>query len=169
MGFLFGNNSADIYKQNLPQQQQLWGMAQANANSEADLLNAQGDLAVKESEQAAVQKERETDTFTSEEAYGYLNSGVTLQGTPLRKIAVDTKKGQEEADALRAQGLAYQDLYRRKAEITKNEGRAAVLGSMSDYNIQQARAEYQDREAVRQPLFNMGVDIGKSLFSALLS
>lgn len=97
--------------------------------SEASRLNEQADLALQQANLEAAQTERGTRSFASSQASGYLNSGVTLEGSPMEVIATTLMRGQEEADAARKRGQAQQNLIRMQAGQTKKTGLMNLLSS----------------------------------------
>lgn len=164
MGFLFGDGSAKIYKKARKEQEQLWYQGMQSGNEEAGLLEEQGRIALQEAEADAQLKREEGAAVMGEQSVAYLNSGVTLEGTPLAKLAETKYRTDREIDAIMSRGMAINDLYKRRAGITRNEARSAILGSMSDFGIQEARAKNAERRAIINPL----IDVGRSFFSAAL-
>ncbi len=92
------------------------------ATSEAERLNAQADLAMVEARRNAEIQAVNVRSFRETQASAYLNSGVTLEGTPMEVLASTVRKGQAEVDAIMARGSAQAQLLRQQAGQTRRAG-----------------------------------------------
>lgn len=119
-------------------------MLQEHATGEeADLLEQQGHIAVEEAQRNATQTAFNARRFREQQANAYNGSGILLEGSPMMVLDETRRLAQEEVDAMMKQGGAYDDLYRRKAVITRNEGRAAILGQRAQFDVQKMQFESQ--------------------------
>jgi hypothetical protein len=121
----------------------LYEMQQANTEQEALMQEKQAQVASDEAGIAAEQKAREVQTTRSEQANAYSASGVLLEGSPLAVLEATRRLGSQEVDALMRRGAAQADLYNQQANITRNQGRASLLGSQTAYDISGAQAKMQ--------------------------
>lgn len=106
--------------------------ANAASKREANLLRDQGQIA---QEEAYVESQRRADEvrkFAKTQKLAYLKNGVSLAGSPLLVIDETFQQGQEEVNAIVKSGVSQNRMLRKKAEIVRNEGRAALLGSFFD-------------------------------------
>lgn len=127
-----------------------------------------------EAAQEATQKVRQVSAFREEQANKYLGSGVQLEGSPLQVLEETRRLGQQEVDAIFQRGLAQSELYRRGALVTRNQGRAQLLGQRMAYDVQRTQAEidsarnsarpFVSQPYVRQPF--MGGSIATDPYSA---
>lgn len=100
------------------------------ANSEADLLNAQADLALQEARREAQLKKSSVISFRESQAQKYNASGVLIDGSPMAVLSDTVRKGNEEIDAIMKRGEAMSNLYRMRARQTRNAGTGSLLGSL---------------------------------------
>lgn len=99
------------------------------ANNEADMLNAQADLALKEARRDAILKKREVSSFKESQAQKYNASGVLIEGSPMAVLSNTVRKGNEEIKAIMDRGEAMSNLYRMRARQTQNAGKAGLFSS----------------------------------------
>lgn len=101
--------------------------AQKSANQEAELQREQGDQALAEAKVNA-----DNEAFNQSQAVGkqrlaFLANGVSLEGSPTTVLEESRKYGQSAVDAIIKQGVAQKNLSYGQAQITKNQGRAALI------------------------------------------
>lgn len=107
------------------------GMAKQSAGEkEARALEGQGLLAEQESAVDAQIHATQVRKFAANQKSAFLKNGVTLDGSPLAVLEDTRKSGQEEVNAIMRSGAAKAQLYRDRAEITRSEGRAALIGGI---------------------------------------
>lgn len=175
MGSLFSGSTSRLYTQQQEIQNQLFQSQQVAYDDEAAALESQGELMRLDSENAAMQKEREVKNVMADQAVAYLNSGVTLEGTPLDVIDQTRRHGFEEVKSILARGVAAQDLYARRAQGTRSQGRASILGQRYGLGVEQSQREMAANRAfgntayglIGQGLFKAGTPLVQSLWNAL--
>jgi hypothetical protein len=96
--------------------------------SEAERLNGQADLAIAQARRDALLTAQNVRSFREEQASGYLNSGVTLEGSPMAVLSQTVTRGQQEIDSIKASGEAQSKLLRMQASQTQ---RAGVFNAVS--------------------------------------
>lgn len=104
--------------------------ARSSANREAKALNEQAALAQNEATAEAQRRATEVRQFQRRQKLAFLKNGVTLEGSPLLILDETLTAGQEEVDAIMRRGTAQAKYYRESAAITKNKGRAALIGGI---------------------------------------
>lgn len=104
--------------------------ANSAAKEEAALQRRQAEIALAESKTAAVNEATNQTRAVQRQKLAYLSSGVALEGSPLIVLEDTRKAGQQQVDAILSRGSAQYELGMRQAEITKNKGRAALLGGI---------------------------------------
>lgn len=110
----------------------LGGFAQNSAaNTEANSIQSQAQIALQESRQAAAQRAYDVTKFQSEQAHTYASSGITLEGSPALVLEETRRLGQQEVDALTRSGNAKYNLMMTQAQQTRNAGRAALIGAFA--------------------------------------
>lgn len=110
----------------------LGGFAQRSAaNVEANSIQDQAQISLRESRQAAAQRAYDVTKFQSEQAHKYASSGITLEGSPALVLEETRRLGQQEVDALTRSGNAKYNLMMTQARQTKNAGRAALIGAFA--------------------------------------
>lgn len=100
------------------------------AKREAGLLNDQAGLAQNEAQAEAQRRANEVRKFQRTQKLAFLKNGVTLEGSPLLVLDDTIREGQQEVDAIVNRGTATARYYRESAAITKNKGRAALIGGI---------------------------------------
>lgn len=126
------------------------GLQQQSIDMEAQSIEEQGRLALDEAEQRAEQIARRAHDFREEQAVGYSNSGVLIAGTPTEVLNRTVRDATEEITAEMKQGVAQHGLAYQRAAITRNEGRAALLGAQMQYNTRKAQSRIAALEASSQ-------------------
>lgn len=104
--------------------------ADRSAKREAGALNDQAALAESESLAEAKRRATEVRQFQRRQKLAFLKNGVTLEGSPLLVLDETLASGQEEVDAIMRRGSSQAKLYREHAAITRNRGRAALIGGI---------------------------------------
>lgn len=109
---------------------QIIGGISANraASAEAEALQEQGRLSQAEATAEASRRAAEVRKLGKKQALAFMKNGVSLTGTPLLTINDTMDQGQQEVNAITDAGNARANLYTRRAAITKNEGRAQLIG-----------------------------------------
>lgn len=120
--------------------------AQSDANTQAMLYDVEavlqekeGDIAYQDAKQAAIQRAREVRKFQAMQATKYVQSGVTLEGTPIAVLEETRKLGQQEVDYMLKRGQSLKNLAYLRAgntrltgEVTRAQGRSALYGGIFD-------------------------------------
>lgn len=121
----------------------------------------QGRIALDEAGQSADQIARDAHKFRLQQASDYSSSGVLpTGGTPAVVMNETVSLAGQEIDAIMKRGLAQSDLYRQNANITRNQGRAALLGANTEFNTRSAQARMA---AIQANAMNGGGGIGNAL------
>lgn len=108
------------------------GISKNNAaKKEAAALGDQARLAEMESADEARIHARQVRKFSANQKSAFLKNGVTLDGSPLAVLEDTRDSGQEEVNSIMRSGAAKAQLIRDKSEITKSEGRSALIGGFS--------------------------------------
>jgi len=100
------------------------------ANDQASLLREQGALTRDDYFRQAALVREDGHRTRAKQAMEYVSAGVELAGTPLLMLRETLSKAGAKSRALEVTGLNYERLYNRKAQITKNEGRAKLVGDI---------------------------------------
>jgi len=100
------------------------------ANRRASDLRLEGDIYAAESLRTANIIEEEGQKFAASQSLQYIGAGVQLGGSALITIHQTKKYAEAEANAVRAQGKAKQDLAYESADVTENEGRASLISGI---------------------------------------
>lgn len=109
------------------------GMSKRSAAvREADALDRQANLASQEAEVEARIHATQVRKFAANQKSAFLKNGVTLDGSPLLVLEDTRQAGQEETNAMRRSGASKAQLLRERADMTRSEGRAALLGGLGD-------------------------------------
>lgn len=106
--------------------------AKKAANNEASLLEDQARIATDEAAQKAQIRATEVRKFAKTQKLAFLKNGVTLEGSPLLVLQDTFDQGQIEVNAITKQGFAQSKLLNAKAQIMRNQGRAALIGGFGD-------------------------------------
>jgi hypothetical protein len=97
-----------------------------SANEMASLLEEQGSLTKDDYFRQASLVKEEGKRVRAKQTMEYVSSGVEMVGTPLLVLKETLSKSMAKAGALETTGKNYQNLYNRKADITKNEGMSTL-------------------------------------------
>lgn len=100
------------------------------ADDEADAQREQADLARIESEQEADRVERIRKAERAKSSMRFIKGGVTLEGSPLFLLETQEELDKKEVAAERKRGVSIQRLGFKRAKITENRGRAALVGGI---------------------------------------
>lgn len=102
-------------------------MAQDSAYANASLMEGQGLLTREDYNKQALLVDDEGKRFRAKQTMDYISSGVEMVGTA-QLVAKETLfMSQAKSRSLRSTGAAMQTLAQKKAEITRSEGRAALI------------------------------------------
>ena len=100
------------------------------ANENASLLEEQGALVRGDyARQAALVREDGART-RAKQTMEYISAGVEVIGTPQLVLRETISKSMAKAGALDVTGANYSKLYNKKAQITRNEGQAALVSGV---------------------------------------
>lgn len=102
--------------------------ANASAKREAGMQQQQAQINLDESRVAAQDMTVERNKFLQVQKLAFLKSGVSLEGSPLDVLNETRTQSQKEVDATLKRGDAQYNLGMESAQITKNKGRAALIG-----------------------------------------
>lgn len=93
----------------------------------------QAQIAQYENQLAVKQKQREIDKAAARQVMAMSKNGMdTSSGSPLEILYETMTLGQEEVDALKAQGAAQVNKYTSEANASFKSGRAALIGGAAD-------------------------------------
>jgi hypothetical protein len=101
------------------------------ARAEASLLDEQGRIAQQEAAAEAQRVANENRRFMKRQKLAFLKNGVSLEGSPLFEQERVLRESQEEVNAEVRRGNAQAELFSRRAQITRNEGRASMIGGIT--------------------------------------
>ena len=101
-----------------------------SANESASLLEEQGALTKDDYFRQASLVREEGQRTRAKQTMEYVSSGVEAIGTPLLVLKETISKSQAKAGALETIGINYKNLYGKKAEITRNQGRATLISDV---------------------------------------
>lgn len=113
---------------------QLYSGYSANkaAKAEASLIQQQGELTKQEADAEAARVGRENDKFRKRQKLAFLKNGVSLVGSPLLILEETRIESDKETSAIRKRGQAQKTLAGQRADITRNQGRASLIGGIGD-------------------------------------
>lgn len=146
MSGLFGGGSS--FKEMPNPATGLQALQMQNIGVQQGLYEEQAQLAQREAMLEAGLLARQVRNFREEQALGYTQSGVLLEGSPVKVLNDTVRQGQMQVQAIMARGAAQASLLRTQAYILGNEGRASILGQNLNYATSQAQAKMQ---AAAQP------------------
>ena len=98
---------------------------------EAGLQREQAALARQESIVSAQDTAAERTKLLRRQQLAFTKSGVTLEGSPLLVLDETKVQSQKEVNAILRRGEAQYRLGQRSADITRNKGRAALIGGFT--------------------------------------
>lgn len=102
------------------------------AKKEASALNDQAAVTQVEAQAEAERRAIEIRKFEGKQKLAFLKNGVTLEGSPLLVLDETMREGQKEVDSIMRQGNAQANYARQNAAITRNKGRAALIGGIGN-------------------------------------
>ena len=105
--------------------------ANSAARQEAALERQQGDIAASEAQVNAKNEAFNQTQAVQNQRLAFLANGVTLEGSPALVLEESKKYGQGQVDAILRQGAAKKALGYAEADISKNKGRAALIGGFT--------------------------------------
>lgn len=110
----------------------LGGMSERDAQkTQAGLYEDQARLAQSEAAANAKRRAIEVRRFAANQKVAFLKNGVTLEGSPLLALEDTYAQGQEEVDMIVKSGTAKSDLYFRQGQLSKKQGRAAMVSGIT--------------------------------------
>lgn len=152
---------------------------QANAvENQAQALEQQGQLAIDEAQMNAQQTAFQAHQFRENQANAYNGSGILLEGSPMLVLDQTRQLAQQQINQIMKQGAAYNDLALRQAMITRNQGRAAILGQQAQFDSQAMQfgaqsdafnAEQNQARILAQPIQQSGLANALSSVGDLLN
>ena len=101
--------------------------ANAAAGQEASLQREQGQVAEQEAQVNATNEAFNQTQAVERQRLAFLANGVSLEGSPTAVIAQSKAYGQQQVNAILAQGAARANLAYEEAGITEAKGRAALV------------------------------------------
>ncbi len=109
----------------------IYGGIEANksANREASLQQQQGEIALEEAKINAGNEAFNQTHAVQNQRLAFLANGVSLEGSPSMVLESSKAYGQSQVDSILRQGQARKNLAYSEADITRNKGRTAMIGS----------------------------------------
>jgi hypothetical protein len=104
--------------------------AEQAANQEASLQQQQGNIALQESQVNANNEAFNQTQAVQNQRLAFLANGVSLEGSPSLVLAQSKAYGQTQVNSILNQGAAQYNLAQEEAQITKNQGRAALISGI---------------------------------------
>lgn len=104
--------------------------AYKSAFAEASLLEEQGALTRDDYYKQAALVRDEGHRLRSKQTMEYISAGVEAIGTPLLVARETLSRSYARGSSYEKTGVAAMNLYRRKAQITRNEGKAALISGV---------------------------------------
>jgi hypothetical protein len=105
--------------------------ANQSAKEQAGQLDRQAALA---QEEARIEADRQSDErrrFIADQKMAYVANGIGISGTPLVTFENSYNEYQKEIDATIRAGDANADYLRSEAKVTRRNGRAALIGGVT--------------------------------------
>lgn len=142
MSSIFSNNSAATLLQG--SQPALYATQQAytqsfEQNAALDVQNA--GLVEQSTGMQAEQAALEGASFREQQAQAYNNSGVLVEGSPMKVLEQTRQLAQQQVSNIIAQGQLTSQSLLQKSTQTINQGYASLLGQNNDYLTQLAQAK----------------------------
>jgi hypothetical protein len=100
-------------------------------DAEGNLQRQQADIAASEAQINAKNEAFNQTQAVQNQRLAFLANGVTLEGSPALVLEESKKYGQGQVDAILRQGAARKALGYAEADISKNKGRAALIGGFT--------------------------------------
>jgi hypothetical protein len=104
--------------------------AYKSAFGEASLLEEQGALTRDDYYTQAALVRDEGHRTRAKQTMEYVSAGVEVVGTPLLVLRETLSRSYARASSYEKTGVAAMNLYNRKAQITRNEGKAALISGV---------------------------------------
>lgn len=104
--------------------------AYKSAFSEASLLEEQGALTRDDYYKQAALVRDEGHRLRAKQTMEYVSAGVEVAGTPLLVAKETLSRSYARAYSYEKTGVAAMNLYNRKAQTTRNEGKAALISGV---------------------------------------
>lgn len=101
--------------------------AYQSALGQASLLEEQGSLTRDDYFRQANLVREEGHRFRAKQTMDFISAGVEIVGTPQLVLKETLSKSTAKAGSLDVTGANYEKLYKRKADITRNEGMASMI------------------------------------------
>jgi hypothetical protein len=101
------------------------------ANTEAKQQEAQGGIALQEANTNANLETTNLTTQVQNQQLQFLANGVSLDGSPSKVIAASKNYAQTQVQSILNEGAAQFNLAQEQGAETKNQGRAALIGSIA--------------------------------------
>lgn len=101
------------------------------ANQEANLQKQQGEIALRESQVNANSEAFNQTQAVQKQRLAFLANGVSLEGSPSLVLAQSKEYGQTQVNSILNEGAAKFNLAQQEAAITRNKGRAALIGGIA--------------------------------------
>lgn len=142
MSSLFSNNSAATLLQG--SQSSLYATQEAYTQSFEQTANLDVENANLVEQSTALQAENaaiEGKAFREEQAQGYNNSGVMLEGSPMKVLEQTRNMASEQVSNIIAQGQFSSQSLLMQSTQTLNQGYASLLGQNNDYQTSLAQAK----------------------------
>lgn len=136
--------------------------AQQSANQQAKLQEAQGGIQLEEARTNATNEAYNQTQASGKQRLAFLANGVSLEGSPALVQAEATKYGQQQVNSILKQGAAQYTLAQQNAAITRNQGRAALIGGVGQLVGTLAQGASTGYKA---GVFNKGPAVSKSAVS----
>jgi len=97
---------------------------------QASLLEEEGALTRDDYRRQASLTREEGRRFRAKQTMDFISSGVEIVGTPQLVLRETLSKSVAKAGSLETTGANAERLYKRKADITRNEGMASMIGGI---------------------------------------
>lgn len=105
--------------------------AQKAANDNAKLQEQQGGIALAEANANAENEAFNQTQKVGNQRIAFLANGVSLEGSPSAVLKSSKAYGQSQVNSILRQGTAQYNLAQANAQITKNQGRAALIAGIA--------------------------------------
>lgn len=136
---------------------------QSAADTEAKQQEAQGGIALQEANTNANLESTNLTTQVQNQKLQFLANGVSLDGSPSKVLAASKTYAQTQVQSILNQGAAQYNLAQEQGAETKNQGRAALIGSITGALASTAGA---GSKAYQAGLFTNNSTTGGGVFAA---
>lgn len=106
--------------------------ANSAAKQEAELQQQQAELSLKNAKDNATVEAYNSTQLVQRQKVAYLANGVSLEGSPSEVLKNTTDLSQQNVQAILDRGLNEYNLGQQQAAQTRNKGRAALVGGVTD-------------------------------------